>query len=133
AADTIAAANTILLLKIDDAICILHDRAVRGTGCQTARVSAVHALIFAHQQRDAAVFPLVLIELDQVPVIPRRLRHGLVTVVEYRFAERVAVPFEARHFTSFAADARRSVDQLADQLVALDVFAGSGARVSGYS
>src|SRR5260370_42095326 len=130
AADAISAANAILLLKIHDAVRILHDRAIRGASRQAAPISTVHALIFAHQQCDAAVFALVLVELDQVPVIPCRLRHGLVAVVEHRLGERVAVPFEARDFTGLAADACRGVDQLAYQFGALRVLAGSGSSVS---
>src|ERR1039458_5616559 len=131
AADAISAANTILLLKIDNAVGVLHDRAVGGTSRQTAGIGAVHALVFAHQQRDAAVFTLVLVELDQIPVIPRRLRHGLVAVVEDRVGEGVAVPLQAGDFTGFAADAGRSVDQLAHQFAALDVFAGRWTSVAG--
>src|SRR5258708_145672 len=48
AADAISAANAVLLLKIHDAVRILHDRAIRGASRQAARISAVHALIFAH-------------------------------------------------------------------------------------
>jgi len=109
----------------------LHDRAIGGTSLEATRIGAVHALIFAHQQRDAAICALVLVELDQVPVIPRRLRHGLVAVVEHRIGERITVPLEARNFTSFAADARGGVDQLANLVVALHVLAGSGASVAG--
>ena len=64
----ISAANAILLLKIHNAVGVLHDRAIRRTRRQAPRIGAVHALILAHQQRDAAVFALVLVELDQIPV-----------------------------------------------------------------
>ena len=132
-ADTIAAANAILLLKINDAIGVLHDRAIGGTRLQASRIGAVHALVFAHEQRDAAVFALVLVELDEVPVIPRRFRHRLVAVVEHRVGERIPVPLETCHFTGFAADARGGVNQFADLIVALHVVAGSGSRVAGNS
>src|SRR5208283_1698682 len=129
----VSAANAILLLKVHDAVGVLHNRAIGGTGRQTAGIGAVHALIFAHEQRDAAIFAFVLVELDQIPVIPRRRRHGLVAVVEYRVGEAVSVPFEARHFAGFAADAGGSVDQLANLIVAIHVFAGRGSGVAGNS
>ncbi len=93
----------------------------------------MHALVFAHKQRDAAVFALVLVELDQVPVIPLCLRHGLVAVVEDRVGERVPVPLETGHFAGLAADAGGSVNQFADLIVALHAFAGSGSSVAGNS
>ena len=110
----IAAADAVRFLEINDSVGILHDGAIRRASRQAARIFAVHALIFAHQQHHAAVFALVLVELDQVPVIPRRLGHGLVGVVESGFAEGVAVPFQAGHFAGFAADACGGVHQLAD-------------------
>src|SRR5258706_404656 len=48
--NAVAAADAILLLKIDDAIGVLHDRAVGGTGGEAAWIRTVHALIFPHQQ-----------------------------------------------------------------------------------
>src|SRR6202034_1491197 len=73
----IAAADAVVFLKIHDAVRILNDSAIGG----------VHALILAHQQLHRTVFALVLVKLDQVPVIPGSLRHGLVAVVKGRFAE----------------------------------------------
>ena len=66
----------------------------------------------------------VLIELDEVPVIPRRFGHGLVRVVEIGLREAVTVPFEAGDFAGFAADAGGGVDQFANVVVA----AGTGSR-----
>ena len=114
AGHAVAATDAIRFLEIDDAVGVLHDGRVRRTRRQAARIFAVHALVFAHQQHHAAVFALVFVELDQVPVIPRRFRHGLVGVVEGGFAEGVTVPFQAGHFARFAADARGGVHQLAD-------------------
>src|SRR5207249_2173382 len=69
-------------LKIDDAVGVLHDSPVRGTCRQAPRLRAMHALILAHQPHQRAVFALVLVEENQVPVIPARLRHRLVGVSE---------------------------------------------------
>src|SRR6202045_892005 len=85
--NAVAAADAIILLKIDDAVGVLHDGAVGRTGFKATRVGAVHALIFAHQPHERAVFPLVLVEQNQVPVIPAGLRHGLISVVEDSFAK----------------------------------------------
>ncbi len=69
----------------------------------------------------------MLIELDQVPIIPCRFGHRLITVVEDGVAERIAVPLEARHLTGLAADAGRGIDQLANLLRALHAGAGHGS------
>src|SRR5947208_1237570 len=79
----------------------------------------------------AAAFPLVLLEQDQVPVIPARLRHGLVGVVENGLPKRQIVPFHAGDFTSFAADAGGGVDEFRDGVFALGILAGHAARMSG--
>ena len=125
----IAATDAVRFLEIDDSVGILHDGCVRRTRRQAARIFAVHALVFAHQQHHAAVFALVFVELDQVPVIPCRFRHRLVGVVERGFAERVTVPFQARHFARFAADARGRIHQLADLELAVQPGARDGAGV----
>ena len=66
------------------------------------------SLRISHSER--AVFALVLVELDQVPVIPRRLRHGLVGVVEDGLAERHVVPLQTGDFAGLAADTGGRVD-----------------------
>ena len=76
-------------------------------------IGAMHALIFPHEPTECAVLGYVLIEPDQIVVVPRQIRHGLIGVVEDSFAERIAVPFEARDFAGLAADAGRDIDQLA--------------------
>jgi hypothetical protein len=62
AGDAIAAADAFVLLKIHDAIRVLHDCAVGRACCQASRLRAVHALIFAHQPHQRAIFLLVLVE-----------------------------------------------------------------------
>src|SRR5947207_5415696 len=57
--DAVAAANAIGLLEIDDAIGVLHDGAVRRTRRQAAGLRAMHALVFAHQPHQRAVFAFV--------------------------------------------------------------------------
>ena len=101
-----------------------------GQADQAAGLFAVHALIFAHEQHHGAVIALMLVELDEVPIVPGRFRHGLVRIVEGGFAEGVAVPFEARDFAGFAADAGGGVHQLADLEFAVQSGAGDGASVA---
>src|SRR6202163_4586410 len=120
------AADAVFLVKVDDAVGVLHDGPVGWTSRQTAGVGAVHALIFAHQPLDRAIRILVLIELDEVPEIPARLGHGLVGVVEGGRGERHVVPLDACHLARFAADAGGGVDQFADLEVALHALAGRG-------
>ena len=133
AADAVAAADAVLLLKIDNAVGVLHNGAISRTRRQTSGIGAVHALVFAHQQHQAAVFALVLVELDEVPVVPRGLRHGLVAVVEGGFAEGVAVPLQASYFACLAADASSGVNELADLLCPLHALARNRPGVAGDS
>src|SRR6266404_3240534 len=130
--DAIAAADAVGLLKIDDAIRVLHDGPVRRTRREATGLCAVHALVLAHQPHQRAVFfANVFVEEDQVPVVPARLRHGLVGIVENGFAERQVVPLHAGHFAGFATDAGRSVDEFANGVFALGALAGNGPRVTG--
>jgi hypothetical protein len=109
----------------------LDDGTIGRTRRQTTRLGAVHALVFAHQPHKRAVFPLVLVKQDQVPVIPTRLRHGLVGVAENGLAEGQVVPFHAGHLAGFAADAGGGVDEFRDGVFALSVFARHAAGVPG--
>src|SRR5438445_1491338 len=123
----IAAADTMILLKIHDAIDVLHDGAICGTGDQASRLLTVHALIFTHQKLQSAVFALVLVELDQVPVVPLRFRHRLVRIVEDGLAEGEAIPLQAGDLAGLAADTGGGIDQLADVKFAPDAGTGHGA------
>ena len=117
--DTELAADTVFLLKIDDAVLVLHDGAVGRTGPQAARIGAVHALMLAHQPGKAAVGVLIFVELDQVPVIPVGVGHGLVGIVEVGLLERHIVPLHASYLTGLATDAGGGVNQLANLVLAL--------------
>jgi hypothetical protein len=120
-----------VLLEVDDAVGVLHDGAIGGTGDQAARLFAMHALILAHQQHEVAAFGLDLVELDQIPVIPRRLGHGLIAVLEGGIGgEGEAIPLLAGDLAGLAADASRGVDQLADLELPLEAGAGNGARMA---
>src|SRR5262249_1044125 len=101
--------DAILLLEIDDAVRVLDDGAVGRTRAETAGILAVHALVFAHEPLQRAVVVLVFVELDQVPVVPRRGRHRLIRVVERGLLERHVVPLDTRDLACLAANARRHV------------------------
>src|SRR5256884_5478103 len=131
AGNAVTAADAVGLLEVHDAVGVLDDGPIGGTRRETTRGGAVHALVFSHQPHERAVFPLVLVEQDQGPVIPARLRHGLVGVVENGLAKRRIVPFHAGDFTSFAADAGGGVDEFRDGVFALGILAGHAARMSG--
>ena len=109
---------------------ILDDGAVGRTGAQATGILAVHALILAHQPLKRPVVAWMLVELDQVPVVPRRRRHRLVGVVEGRLLERHVVPFDAGDFARLTTDARGDVDVLADLVFALDAATRHAARMS---
>jgi hypothetical protein len=129
ARDTELAANAVFLLEIDDAVGVLHDGAIGRTGPQASGIFAVHALVLAHEPCKAAIVVLVLVELNEVPVIPVGVGHRLVGVVEVGLLERHVVPFHAGHFAGFAADAGGGVDQLAHLVLALRAFAGYRSRM----
>jgi hypothetical protein len=72
-----AAADARVRVDVDDAVLVLHDRAGRRARVQAAGISAVHALVLAHEPGEAAAVQLLLAELDEVP---ERVQagHGLV-------------------------------------------------------
>src|SRR5208282_3208600 len=114
--DAVAATDAVGLLEVHDAVGVLDDGAVGRAGSEAAGVGAVHALIFAHEPLQGTVFAFVFVEEDQVPVVPARLRHGLVGVVEDGVAEGQVVPLHAGDFASFAADASGGVDEFGDDV-----------------
>src|SRR4029077_13934202 len=63
--DAVTAADAVSLLEIHDTVGVLHDRAVGRARSEATRISAVHALILAHEPHQRAVFALVLVEEDQ--------------------------------------------------------------------
>src|SRR5258708_24775279 len=115
ARDAVSATDAVLLLKVDDAVFILDDRDIGGTGAQATRIFAVHALIFPHQPHQITI-ALVLGKLDQIPIIPFGRRHRLASVIERRLAKLLIVPFGAGNFTGFATTAARHGDARADFL-----------------
>ena len=123
--DAVLAADAMVLMKIDDAIGVLHDGSVGGAGAQAAWIGAMQAAVFAHQPTESSVVGDVLIEADQVVIIPFQIRHGLVGVIENGFTKRIAVPFEAGDFAGFATDAGGDVDQFGDLIIARGVEAGN--------
>src|SRR5579859_3713411 len=130
AGDAVTAADAIGLLEIHDAVGVLHDGAVGGTRREAARLGAMHALVLAHQPHQRTVFALMFVEENQVPVIPARLRHRLVGVVEDGFAKRQVVPLHAGHFAGFAANAGGGVNEFANGVFALRIFAWNAAGMS---
>ena len=101
----VSAANAMVLLEVHDAVYVLNDGAVGRTGDEAARLFAVHALVLAHEELQGAVFAFMFVELDQVPVVPLRFGHGLVGVVEGRFAEGEAIPLQTGNLAGLATDA----------------------------
>ena len=127
----ILAADAVVLMKIDDAVGVLDDRAIGGTRAQAAGIGAVHTAVLAHQPAKRAVVGDVLIEPDQIVVIPFRIRHRLVGVVEAGLAKRIAVPFETRDFARLATDAGGDVDEFRDAVVARGIVPRNRTGVSG--
>jgi len=119
-----------VLIKIDNAIRILHDCAVSRTRREAPGIGTVHALVFTHQPAELAIRGGVLIEANQVPIVPSRIGHGLVRIVKGCRMEWIAVPFEACNLTGFAADARSRVHQLANVVVPRHVPAWNSSGVT---
>src|SRR2546422_2426755 len=111
--DAVAAANTVLLLEIDDAVVVLHDGAWRGASFQASGLGTVHALVFAHQPMQARA-ALVFVEFDQVPEVGRGAGQGLVSAHLHGGFRREVVPLLTGYLASLAADTCAGVDQLAD-------------------
>src|SRR6476661_1190574 len=124
--DAVLAPDAVLLIEVDDAVAVLDDCAIGRARAKTSGVLAVHALILAHRPHQRPVVARVLVELDQVPEVPRRRRHRLIRVVERRVCEWHVVPFDTRDLAGFAADARGHIDVLAHRLFA--VCPGAGHR-----
>src|SRR5262249_2315292 len=125
----ILAPDAVRLVEVHDAVAVLNDGAVSGTGFQTTRLFAMHALILAHQPLHVAVIPGVFVELDQVPEVPGCFRHRLVGVIESGLAELVSVPLHAGDLAGLAADASRRIDQLAHVVVTGDSAAFFAVRL----
>ena len=117
------AADAVLLPKINNAVHVLDDGAVGRTRPQAAGIRAVHALVFAHQPHQIAALGLMLVELDQIPIVPFCGGHCLIGVVEGRLAEGIVVPFDTGHLAGFASDTGRHVYQLGDLEAALSALA----------
>src|ERR1043166_6294477 len=107
--NAIAAADAVILLKVDDAVLIFDDGSVCRTSAETARIFTVHALIFPHEPHQISI-AFILNEFDQVVVVPLGGGHRLIRIVEGRLPKRMIVPFDAGDFAGFATDTGRDVD-----------------------
>src|SRR6202048_2764002 len=110
----IAAANAVLFLEIDDAVGVLHDRARRRTGLETAGILAVHAAVLADQPFQVALGILVLGEAHQRPRTLAQIVR--VVVVTGAGADLIAqvIPFHAGDLAGLAADALGGVNEFRD-------------------
>src|SRR3979490_3110873 len=101
----IAAADAVLFLEIDDAVGVLHDRARRRTGLETAGIFTVHAAVLADQPFQVALRILVLGEAHQGPrVLPKIVRFVVVPGAGADIVAQV-IPFHAGDLAGLAADA----------------------------
>src|SRR5690606_20745846 len=112
AGNAVAAANAVFLVKIHNAVGVLHDGAWRGTGLQAARVLAVHAAVFANQPFQIASGVFILRKTHDGPGLVGQV--GRVVIhpdVVTDFVARI-VPFHAGDLTGLTANAFTGVDQL---------------------
>src|SRR5258706_6210196 len=88
ARDAVSATDAVLLLKVDDAVFILDDRAIGGTGAPATRIFPVHALIFPPTPPPINL-ALVPGPLYHISIISLGRRHRFVNVISRRLATRV--------------------------------------------
>src|SRR6202011_3379359 len=110
--DAVAAADAVLLVKIHDAIGVLHDRARRRAGLQAPGVRAVHAPVLADQPFQIALGSLDLGEAHQRPAALAQVVR--ILILPGVGADLIAqiVPLHAGHLAGLAADALGGVDEL---------------------
>src|SRR5438270_4092694 len=99
-------------IHIDDTVGVLNDRAWRGTGGETSRLRAMHALVFAHEPHRTAVIARALLESNQVPELGIELWKRLIRALLMRGDRLEIVPFLTRRLARLAADAGSGVDVL---------------------
>src|SRR5690606_4080935 len=113
--NAVAAPDAVLLVKVHDAVRVLHDRAGCRAGFQAARVGAVHAAVLADQPLQVARRILVFRETHERPGMLGQVSRIVVNAdVAADFVAQV-VPFHAGNLAGFAADAFRRVDELRDR------------------
>src|SRR5258708_39538794 len=106
----VAAADAILFLEIDDAVGVLHDRARRRTGLETAGVFAVHAAVLADQPFQVALGIFVLGETHQGPRVLAQIRRVIVVTGAGADVVSQVIPFHAGDLAGLAAEGLAGVD-----------------------
>ena len=110
----VAAADAVLLLEVDDAVRVLHDRAGRRARPQAARVGAVHAAVLHDEPLQALARELLLVEPHHRPGAVGEVDGVVVAAVVHADVVAHVVPLHARDLAGLAADALRDVDELRD-------------------
>src|SRR5256885_7265826 len=110
--NTVAAADAVLLVKVHDAVAVLHDRTRRGARLETAWISAVHAAILADQPFELALLHLHFRETHHGPGLIGEVERVVVDAVIGADLIAQVVPLHASHLAGLAADALRDVDEL---------------------
>src|SRR5690606_37883364 len=113
--DAVAAADAVLAVEVDDAVCVLHDRAGRGARLEAAGIGAVHAAVLADQPLEISSLGLVLGEAHQRPRARGQIERVLVDAGARADLVAQVVPLHARDLARLAADALRCIDQLRDR------------------
>src|SRR5205807_10035122 len=114
--NTVTAADAVLLVKVHDAVAVLHDRARRGASLETAGVGAVHAAVLADQPFELALLHLHFRETHDGPGLVREVERVVVDAVIGAYLIAQVVPLHACHLAGLAADALGDVDELRDLL-----------------
>src|SRR5208282_2556059 len=111
--DAVAAADAFVVVEVDDAVGVLHDRPGRRACFQAARIFAVHTAVLADQ-------PLQVLRLRIHPLgeahdgehVRRQIRRIVIDADVLADRNTHVVPFKAGRLASLAADALRHVDEL---------------------
>src|SRR5256885_2704998 len=115
AGDAVPAADAVLLVKVHDAVRVLHDRARRRARFQAPRVGTVHAAVLADQPFQIALGVLVFGEAHQRPGLAGQIARVVIDAGVAADLVAQVVPFHARDLAGLAADALGRVDELGDR------------------
>jgi hypothetical protein len=132
-AHAVLATDALLLVEVDDAVLVLHDRSGSGTSQQATRFLAMQTGILADEPGKPIVGEIHLVEAHEVPRRRGEILVALVAAEVVSLLDLKVVPFLACHLACLAADTEIDVDKLGyldllDAVIPTDV--GPGGRRS---
>src|SRR5690625_81941 len=105
ACNTVTTANTGILIKINNAIAVLHDGPRRRTGFKAARLSAMHTAILADKPLKVTLFVFVFSKTHQRPGISGEILGVVINPDVLAYVITQIVPLHTGHLAGLTADA----------------------------